>query len=191
MLIKKEHIKSLGLLVLAVLLIRSCTNGPDTITKTNTVFKTDTIVKTQIDTLYIKDTVTTVTQLPAIHDTVIINDDTTYVYTSEVEDSLLVGLITTKAKGEVIYTDIEYVAKFPKYINRVDSVFIHVPDGTSTPKRALYLGAAVGGSQTSFNFGPSVILKTKKDELFGLSYGFIDKSYRLSYHTKLKFNGRN
>lgn len=191
MIIKREHIKSLALLVLAVLLVRTCTQKPGvkTVTKTNTIH--DTIVKTKIDTIRLVDTVTVISKPPVIHDTIFVNDDTLFTYKSEVEDSLLVGLITTKAKGKVIYTDLEYVAKFPKYINRVDSVFIHVPDGTSTPKRELYIGGKVGGSQTSFGFGPSLILKNKKEELFGLSYDFIRKTYTVSYHTKLKFNGRN
>jgi len=191
MLIKKENIKSLVLLVLAVLLVRSCTSGGKSKVVTKVVNNWDTLVTTKIDTVHIVDTVTVVARPPAIHDTIVINEDTTYVYTSEIEDSMLVGVITTKAKGEVIYNDIEYIAKFPKYINRTDSVFIHVPDGTITPRRELFIGGFVEGSQNSFGFGPSLLLKNKKEEVFGISYGFLDKTYRISYQTKLKFNGRD
>ena len=92
--------------------------------------------------------------------------DSTYRYSQQYEDSLIAGTLYANVRGTLLSSTLEYTPKFPKYINRTDSIII---TNTNTVTEKIYTrpyGFIVGGgliidrtSQMSFAFDVGVQLK--------------------------------
>lgn len=92
--------------------------------------------------------------------------DSTYRYSQQYEDSLISGTLFANVRGTLLSSNLEYTPKFPKYINRTDSIII---TNTNTVIEKIYTrpyGFIVGGglvidrtSQMSFAFDVGVQLK--------------------------------
>lgn len=183
---KKMTIKDFIIVVLSVVLLTTCLKmcgkiGIDPSTITNSV---DTVVVTSIDTVYYPQ------------DTLYIKGETVYVdsppdslnytnllkYTTSVEDSLIKGYIETTVSGEMVGTpELSYVPKFPKYINRVDSVFTTITKTETLPtKNKLYGGIRAGGNKVQFDIGPTVSLVHKKGFLVGYDYQINQKTHNIT-----------
>lgn len=148
-------IKNLVIIVLLLFLAwRGCegrTGPPEgNILKVETY--TDTTYKTVIDTIFfIKDSTVTKTVLSYTNVQNVEKDSSKlYTFKSHISDSLIAGDITTNVKVKdslaiLVNQNIQYIAKFPKYIHQKDSIFIH--DSTVVTKldtRArLFFGADV------------------------------------------------
>ena len=128
---KKERIVFLALLlgILLLFLFEKCTPKEDIVLGENIISHTiDTVlIKGKLDTITFTDTVVTQIVKYKYIDTTEHNTSLR-VYTSEVEDSLLSGTIYTKldlSSCNIIDQSIEYTAKFPKFITRIDTLKIN------------------------------------------------------------------
>jgi len=177
----------IAVVVLAMLYLRSCNDSlhddPVVLTKTDSLYikgKPDTVF--HVDTL-VKIEYLTSTVVETIHDT--ITGDSIFVYNTPFSDSLIEGTITNKVKGLILSTNFEYTPKFPKYITRVDT--LQISDSTTVTikknKWALYVGGIASGNATSFEFSPTITLKTNKSLQFTAGYGLINKTYNIGVHT--------
>ena len=162
-----------GLLVY-ILYMHSCEqlNCPEVVSTS------DTNRITVIDTLYIDNGPTNtkgsrpvalgsvVDEEPVDSELVANRCDSTYKYSQEYEDSLIAGTLYANVRGTLLSSNLEYTPKFPKYINRTDSIII---TNTNTIIEKIYTrpyGFIVGGgliidrtSQMSFAFDVGVQLK--------------------------------
>jgi len=96
--------------------------------------------------------------------------DSTYRYSQQYEDSLIAGTLYANVRGTLLSSTLEYTPKFPKYINRTDSITI---TNTNTVIEKIYTrpyGFIVGGglvidrtSQMSFALDVGIQLKQGVD----------------------------
>lgn len=116
-------------------------------------------------------------------------DTSNYYYETEVEDSLISGLIaSTVAKdGTLVEQDFSYIPKFPKYITRVDTVFTHTKETIEEKDWGIYGGLMVGVYK-DVALVPTIGLKTKKDVYFGLGYDAFSQTVLLDVKFKLTGN---
>lgn len=169
------------ILILGVLLFYCYAQEPETVIETVTEIRT----VTKIDTVYIEKTVYVDLPVPP-PDTVYINDEPALKYTSQYSDSLINATIQTWAKGEIIKQDFEYTPLFPKYITRIDSIFV---DKTTTITRTRYPSGLFIGAETSvvaqqFDFSPK-IQWVRRDFAVGYRYGLMTNSHNISVMIKL------
>ncbi len=185
----------IALVVLGVLYFKSCNKktqnslheNPVVLNKIDTVYmkgKTDTVVFTKVKwkTKWLK---------PNIKDVIVdtTTNDTTHVYKTEVDDSLLTATITSKVKGELLSSKLVYTPKYPQYITRVDT--LQISDSTivapqcSKDRWGLLFGGVATGNATSFEFTPTLTLKTNKSMYFSVGYGIINKTYSIGVHTAI------
>ena len=153
----------------------------DTIMITSIIFDTITIHDTAYQPKYIyKDTGTT----KIIYDTVLILKDyfTKYFYS----DTIL-----NDTSAQIIINDTIYKNRI---ISRLPKVKLYHPVITNTiltserhPERSrrVSAGFTIGGNLNQFNFGPALLLQTKKKTSYSLSYDLINKQVNLSLYWQL------
>lgn len=162
-------------LLIYILYMHSCEqlNCPE-VTSTS-----DTVRVTRIDTLFFEKVATNtkgktpVVVGPAVNDSDVVDTalvknrcDSTYKYSQEYEDSLISGTLFANVRGTLLSSNLVYTPKFPKYINRTDSIII---TNNNTIIQKIYerpYGFIVGGgilideaSQASVAFDVGVQLK--------------------------------
>ena len=111
------------------------------------------------------------------------------IYTAGIEDSLIIGSITSKVDGVLVNQDFEYTPKFPKYIIITDTVTNNITETITKvlpKKRELYMGLYAGGNTTTFNLMPVLSFKDKKDRMFSYGYNVIDNTHNVGFQTKIK-----
>jgi len=146
----------------------------------------DTIVltKTRIDTVFFEKLVTTnggqikpdtnkpVSKIPC---------DTAY-YTQEYNDTLIKGTLYATVKGELLSSSLKYTPKFPKIINRTDSIFTTINKTvTKTEYRqpfGLILGGGFGASpKGDFTVMPQIGIQLKQNLNITYGYNIINQSH--------------
>ena len=171
--IKKLNIKTWLIIFLMgyIILLQECNNNENNEKTT----KIDTVYSTQIDSIYIVDTITITSHIIS-RDTVYVDNDTISVFKNRVEDEMLSGEITSYIDGTLIDQEFKYVAKFPQYIHTIDTVRI-----TNTPKPVyrLYIGGEVGGAINTFNISPVIGYSSRKGNNYTYRYGLIDKTHNI------------
>ncbi len=184
---------TIALVVLAILYFRSCDKqdslhvDPIVLTKTDSLYikgEPDTIVFTKVK--YITKWLKPDTEETIVDTT---TNDTIKSYTTEIDDSLLTATITSKVKGELLGSSLSYTPKFPQYITRVDT--LQISDSTvvtpqpSSDRWGILFGGVATGNATSFEFTPTLTLKTNKSIYFSVGYGIINKTYSVGVHTPI------
>lgn len=197
--IKKEWIYWLTIIILILLLLRTC-NKPNESTGLDVIITTkDSIVYVpgKSDTLYFEKIATKHRLKPTNVDSVKEFDNlpvTAYMYQTLINDSLIDGQILSRIEGsKLIYTDLSYTPKFPKYITRVDTLkeFKTTTVEKTKNKWELYVGSNIGGSTENFVLAPGVLVRTNKNFSITLGYDLINKTYNIGYYQKLNgFNSR-
>ncbi len=196
--VKKSNLLLTGVFVVILLLMHFC-NGP-TIQNNGTFIES----KVEIDTIFVKGISDTI----HFHDTVpkyVYVEVTTPVfdtvrniniYDNSYEDSLIDGWIHSEVDGTLLWQNITYTPKFPKYITRVDTLRI-TKDSTTTitireeVKRKIYAGFELGGNANSFTASPTISLLDKRDNEFSYRYDIINKTHNIGFRKKLIFRRRN
>lgn len=118
--------------------------------------------------------------------------DTLAFYVSEIKDTLIEGIITSRVNGLLISQEFEYIPKFPKYIHTTDSIFIKETTVVQPEnKLSLYIGGDLRGSQTSLDLAPRLSLKTKNDFLYSYSYGILTKTHSIGIQKRLSFKKKD
>lgn len=161
---------------------------------------TDTNYVTHVDTTMFYDTVTVTKTLLSYTYVERIKKDSSKLYTfkNHVNDSLITGDITTKIKvkdsiADMVFQNIEYKTKFPKFIHQTDSVFIH--DSTVVTilesRPALFLGSDISlGNQ---NNPGSIIPKIGIDlgnTIIESGYDIMNKQFVIGGRYKIRFKKR-
>ncbi len=169
--------------VLTLALIICISRTPDTETVIETKVETRTV--TEIDTVFVTDTVYVDMPVPE-PDTVYINDQETLRYTTFHSDSLIDATITTWSEGPVVNQTFSYTPNFPKYITRTDSVFV---DRTTEITRTRYpsgifVGADIAVIADELDFSPK-IQYVRRDFSIGYRYGIVHNSHNLSLTIRL------
>lgn len=162
------------LLLLCVLYLQFCNKVVKTDIPVTVKHPIEVKTKTVVDTVYLPKRV--VIEKIRIDTVPIIKQDGTKVYTNTVEDSILTAKITAHVTGELNDLSLEYTPKFPKYINRTDSVFVVKTVEKPVIKRYFSIGFETGTNLQKFNFRPIVSYLDKKNNTFSLSYNLTDKS---------------
>lgn len=122
-------------------------------------------------------------------DTTTANGDSVSLYTTTIEDSLLSGKFTSTVKGEVLFTDFKYIAKFPKYIFKTDTLKrdINTKETIIKDPWEFYLGGVVGGNSARFTLQPAALIRIPKKKLiFGYGYDVIQKTHNVHLFTRIK-----
>lgn len=180
----------LGLIAYIVLLQQCKGKGdcPDTTSSIEVTHTTHTDTIPFIDTIprYVRVDVPT----PKIYyDT--LYKDTLAFYVTEIKDTLIEGIITSKVKGLLISQELEYIPLFPKYIHTTDSIFVKETVTQPENKLALYIGGDLRGSQSSLDLAPRLSLKTKNDFLYSYSYGILTKTHSIGIQKRLSFKKKD
>lgn len=162
------------LLLLCVLYLQFCNKVVKSDIPVTVKHPIEVKTKTVVDTVYLPKRV--VIEKVRIDTVPIIKQDGTKVYTNTVEDSILTAKITAHVTGELTNLSLEYTPKFPKYINRTDSVFVVKTVEKPVIKRYFSIGFETGTNLQKFNFRPIVSYLDKKNNTFSLSYNLVDKS---------------
>ena len=147
------------------------------------------IIKTTIDTVFFKSKPRVVFVSVNKYDTVWINDTTAHrLYTNHFNDSLIEATLETEVDGVLIRNKLSYIPLFPKYINRIDSVFrdIYIPNGYPPPSSFIYGGLFVNGSKASFGFGPNIGYYYKSGLMFQYGYNLLNKDHTISISKRIK-----
>jgi hypothetical protein len=174
----------IGILIL-ILFFKGCgtPNGtkPVVITEVKTTYKTHTdTIPFYKDSIIIKH-LTVIDSIPSSEDSSIIN------YTTAVNDSLLDGEIFTQVKrdGTLVDQNFTYLPKFPKYIHTTDSVIIETKETIYKDTWAITGGVNLYGNTSTLGIAPTLGFKTKKDHIFMLGYGVLDKTIHLNIQLKI------
>lgn len=189
--VTKTDIKLLPLyiIVIAILMNVCSMNRNETISdKEYKVVKTNTLIDTvefQLAVPYSVPVEVIVPKYVTFHDT--INDTifNTLEYNNPYEDSLISGSIFSRIKtdGTLVDQQLNYIPKFPKYINRTDSIFLMKPE---EKKVKLFLGIDGGVSANYILLKPKLELLTKKEVKFEVGYDIINKGYHVGISKKIK-----
>lgn len=158
-------------LIIVILLQKSCGGGKVTVPENDTITVTDTSYATIIE--YVPTYVPKWnTKIKYIHDTTI-KIDTSYVIgdyysTYYYEDSLKTDTLNfhigdSITQNKIKVRNIKYTLKFPT---------VTVTNTVIKNKNEFYIGFGLVGSKTGINFfGPELILRTKKKQVYGLGIG--------------------
>lgn len=187
--IKKEWYLWLAIILLAILLLNKC-EGSSTGDVGVTTLDSIVYVKGKPDTVYFTKSYNIYKTLPSkvdtIRDTIDGKEVITSHYTSNLDDSLITGKLTTVIEGGTLkYTDFSYAPKFPKYITKVDTVKEYKTTVVTSNKPSLYVGALVGGSATSFMLAPGLSVKVK-NLIVSTNYDLVNKQVLIGVNTKIK-----
>jgi hypothetical protein len=162
--------------------------------------ETETIIKIERDSVYIpgkSDTVFFEKQVPYIVEVPVykyidrvdsITKDTTRIYKTPVEDSLISGTIITELDRNSCTIGnqlLSYTPKFPKYIFQTDTVKISQETTILRNKLKIFAGLELGGSLNQFNFGPKISLLSKSDLLYSYNYDLINRTHNISFVYKI------
>lgn len=186
---KRETLLLLIVVILAFIVFRQCNSSvgdgggvdltPDTLYvpgKIDTVFfKRDSIVYRYLKPDKAEEVVDAVT------------GDTSMLYETNIDDSLITAKIVSNVKGTLLSTNFNYTPKFPKFITRVDTFKINTPIPVPKEKWGLYIGAEIGGNATMFMLQPTLLVKTNKDLQVSAGYDLIHKTYHVGAYTQLKW----
>ena len=175
---KLEHI-IIAILIIVIIFLRSCDGGkcPEPITITKTTVKTDTVVtyKTieKSTKVYIPKYTTKIISktLPISIDTIAILNDyySKYVYQDTIKnDSVKIYILDTISKNKIQNRKVKYIITHPT-ITVTNTITNNIE---VKQKTQLYFGFGIGANKTNItNFGPEMLLKTKKDKIFGIGVG--------------------
>jgi len=159
------------ILIAVILLQKSCGKGKVEPPKNDTIIIIDTTYET-----YVKYVPTYVpkwhTKIEYIHDTTFEIDTTyvigdyysTYFYKdSLITDTLCFYINDSISQNKIKSRSLNYVLSLPT---------IHINSIVNTNKAEFYYGFGLVGSKTGINFfGPELLLKTKKKNVYGLGIG--------------------
>ena len=165
------------------------------VTYSDTTYVTHTDTVSFLDTTYITKTRLLYTYI----DTVLEDSSNLYTFETYLNDSLIKGDISSKIKLKnnkafLISQVFNYTPKFPKYINRVDSVFIH--DSTVVtlydikPKLLIGLDVLIGNPNIAGGIVPNIGIELKGSTILELGYDPFNKQimfgakYKLNFKTK-------
>lgn len=161
----------------------------------NTNVSSDTVVVSTVDTIQLPPVTRYVrTEIPVpVVDTIVIGDTIIPVnsYNTPFSDSLIDGNISSKVRGMLLEQNFSYVPRFPKFIIRTDSVFIH---GEKRQFKA-YLGLSLGFPHPVENsvsnrllLTPNLLFSTKNDKYqYGYGFDVLNKVHVVSFHHKISF----
>jgi len=198
--LNKVTLPMIAILVAIIVFQRYCTPS---CTGQQVIVKHDTVRDTHIDTVYKSGEV--ISKKKDIPHT-LIKHDTTYSVAHET-DTIYKDLYD-KYYARWIYTDTE-TCKYGKFyiIDTVSQNSIigrrilanwNVPTAVTTIQTTpattqVYIGGSIGSTGTSIGVGPDLLLRTKKDAIYGLGAEYIINTgmyYRVSMYYKLQFNKR-
>lgn len=179
--------------IISMLYLRQCEkvknlSGADTVvTEIDTLYK-----EGRVDTVYFPEVkvVTKWLKPDTIHEISVITApdgsiDTVKTFVTNYSDSALDASITCKVKGDLLYTKLNYVKKFPKFIHKVDTLVINKETTITKKSWGLYAGGIVGGNNEQFTFQPALLFQTKKSLQFSAGYEFVNKTYNFGVYTKI------
>ena len=172
--------------LLALYILKGCNQGGAT-SEEVIIVKTDTLreyLPGVSDTVYFTKERVIYKELPTVEVSVTI--DSVKTFKTTINDSLIIGEITTKLKGDFKGVSFSYVPKFPKYITRVDTFNQFVKTEIERPRWSLSAGAVLGSNGTFFSVAPSLLITTPKGSGVHVGYDFLNKSYYLGGFIKLK-----
>lgn len=162
------------IILLFIVSLTTCNNkrGSGDVTTVETTYDTTHVTHTDTIPFYnIIDSIRVI-NLPIVSETVN-SDSSEFSYLTEVSDSLLDGRISTvvKSDGTLVNQNFTYLPKFPKYINRVDSIFVTKEIKTTTIKNTwgIYGGVTLVPVQTPAIIG-SLGFKSRKGHMYELGY---------------------
>ena len=158
-------------LIIIILLQKSCSGGKVTVPENDTITVTDTSYATITE--YIPTYVPKWnTKIKYIHDTTVKIDTSyvigdyysTYFYTdSLISDTLHFYINDSISQNKVQSRSLKYALKFPT-VTTTNTVIKN--------KNEFYAGLGLVGSSTGINFfGPELLLRTKKKQVYGLGIG--------------------
>ena len=118
-----------------------------------------------------------------------------YIYNNPVDDSLIGGNIqTTFIDCRMVRQKLNYIPKFPKYI--IDSTIVTIHDSTyvertiTEPNRTK-IGLGISASYTAQpNIYANILVKTKKDNIFGIGYDPFQKTILFQINKLITFKGK-
>lgn len=180
------YLPIIAVLIIIIFFLRECSGSkcqdPDVIVETRTVIVPgDSIpyeVKVEIPVPY---KVEVVREIPSNVDTLAILQDyfSSYFYTDTITDDTSITV--------VIYDRIsqnKIVERFATFQNlREKKVVINKIINKKRVK--IYAGLSIGGNSNTMNFGPSGLLQTKKDHIYGYHYDLSQKTHNFSLYFKL------
>lgn len=113
--------------------------------------------------------------------------DSLTVFKTDFSDSLADILVTSRVKGVLISSDIDFKIKKPCfYLSRVDTLDTRIETVTERNRFELYFGGELGGSQNSFTCQPTLLLRTNKNLVFSVGYELIGKTYQVGGFVLIK-----
>lgn len=161
---------------------------------------TDTTYVTHIDTLFFrKDTTVTKTVLSYTNITLLPSDSSKlYTFENHVDDSLITGDIKTRVKikdnkATLLSQELAYIAKFPKYIHQIDSVFIRdsIIVTKLDDKMGIFLGAEFGYGPNGTLIAPTLALQFKNKSIIEAGYDPFNKQIIIGTKIKLTFKHKS
>ena len=91
-------------------------------------------------------------------------------------------ILTSRVKGLLYNSDIEFKPKYPKFISRVDTL---IKFNQEKKRLKFFIGAEIGGNGKSFVIQPGIIIKTKTDNCFTFGYEFMQGTYNVGFFKPL------
>lgn len=175
-------------LIMFILFMKQCDNKLSF--ETVKLLKSDTIHTTHIDTINFKDTTYIVKikkQYISYPDTVYIDSTKKIIYKYDViiEDSLIKGNILSdiQTDGTLVYQEFKYTPKFPKYINRTDSIYI---TKEIIYNKLKFYGGLMIAPYKSPNIIPTLGIKTKKGYYLGTAYDIKNNHFLIDLKIKIR-----
>jgi len=189
------HYLMLALFITILLLLRQC---KETSSVTDKLLNLKSTTKSDTTITYITGVTDT------IHDTVprwypklipfylkdtVLPDGNVSLYETSIEDSLISGKFTSTVKGELLFSDFKYTAKFPKYIFRTDTFKININTEKTIVKNPweFYIGGVVGGNNERFGLQPAALIRLpNKNLILGYGYDVINQTHNAHIYTKIR-----
>jgi hypothetical protein len=167
----KFYFLIIAILVIVILLQKSCSGGKATVPENDTITVTDTSYVTV--TKYVPTYVPKWhTKVKYVHDTTVKIDTayvigeyySTYFYKdSLISDTLHFYINDSISQNKIQSRSLKYTLKFPT---------VTVTNTVIKNKNEFYVGLGLVGSKTGINFfGPELLLRTKKKSVYGLGVG--------------------
>lgn len=190
---KQTIIQFLIIFVLVFLLLYRCDNKIDHISGETIV---DTVKITHIDTTWFDSIkVRTLTYLDTVKVYEYPEDGSkVYRYVTDLEDSLIKGTIVTGIKLKdstltLLTQYLDYTPKFPKYINRTDSIIITKETFLDKPEKiklAMGLNSVFG--KDYYGIGPSIEVQFKDKVNINGGYDIVNKGVTFGLHIPILNN---
>lgn len=119
------------------------------------------------------------------------NDSLLRTYNNPYEDSLIKGVIKTinHESGVMLFQNLSYKPKFPKYIKK-DSI-VTIEREVTNPKAYLYLGVGTFVGLNHFDVVPQIGFKFKNDMYISGGYGLRYNTININIYKPIKFKRKS